>query len=302
MNLSQIRDLALALANSYSADGVTLPLADTADFRLAFNGFLNTAQSKFAEKDKIEAIYSITQNPIPNLLGDTDSFDITQHLDTDVIFSATGAKSFTLEVDKPCPVYLEESIDGVWINLSTQTITGITSFTEYKGLLTPSNVANTVRMRFSGSYPYNIRRTALYGYSFASVADVPQFKPWNKYALPSDYISTNRIVYNGDDRRRTILTDYYVDKKNFSVKYDVVGSFDIYYFKQPTILALDTDIPEIQPQFHSYLAYFCAGTWLFSMGSQASGIVLLNQFDNFLQEMKPNIDGSSNCIANDAGW
>lgn len=302
MILSEIRDLALSLANSLSADGTRLPDSDVSDFKFAFNAFLNTAQNKFAEKDKIEAVYSVTQNPIPNLLGDTTAFDIVQHLGTDIIYSVLGARSYTLEVDKPCPIYFEENIDGVWINLATLTIVGVTSFTEYKGLLSPSNVLNEVRMRFSGAYVYNLRRVALYAYSFATASDVPQFKPWNSYALPNDYISTNRIVYNGDNRQRAILTDYYVDKKNFMVKRDVVGSFDLYYFKQPTTLILDTDTPEIQSQFHSYLAYFCAGTWLLTTGSQANGITLLNIYDNFLNEMKPSIDGSSNEIANDTNW
>ena len=302
MILSEIRDLTLKLVNMYSSDGTQLATSDTADIRLAFNAFLNTAQNKFAERDKIEAIYSIVQNPITNLLGDTDSFDIVQHLDTDIIYSAVGVKSYYLEVDKPCSIYFEESIGGVWANLTTLTITGIVGFTGYKGLLTPSNVLNTVRVRFSGSYVYNLRNIALYAYTFASVADISQFKSWISYSLPTDYIGVSRIIYNGDDRRRTILTDYYVDKRNFKVRYGVVGSFDIYYYKQPTLLVLDTDVPEIQPQFHNYLAYYCAGEWLFTTGQQAQGLVLLNRFDAFLVEMKPNIDGSSNEIENDTGW
>jgi len=302
LNLGEIRDLALKLANSYSADSELLPLSDTGDFRLAFNDFLNTAQNKFAEKDKIEAVHPITQNPIPNLLNIYSSFNLVQHLDADIEVSAIGVKSYYFEVDKGCVVHLEESIDGVWTNLSTLTITGISGFTEYKGLVTPSSATNTVRMRFSGSYPYNIRRTALYGYTFASAADVPRFQPYIKYELPSDYIALNKVVQNSDDRLHSTLIDYSIEKKNLVINYFYTGSFDVLYFKRPTKLVLDTDEPEIQEQNHNYLAYFAAGTWLFSTGSQAQGLTLLNIFDSFMTESSPTIDEQNNTIENYSGW
>jgi len=300
LNLGQIRDLAYKLTDTYSSDGIVLPAADTADAKLAMTDFINTAQYKFAERDKIETLYSVTQNPITNLLG--DDFNIEQHLDDDIIYEADSAKSYGFEVDHPATVYVEEeTATDVWTTLLTLTLTP-TSFTEYTGLITASDTANAIRLRFSGSYIYNIRRVALYAYTFASTSDIPQFKPWHEYTLPTGYISTNRIVYNGDDQRRDIYTDYYIDMKKLMVKHDVVGSFDIYYFKQPTALVADDDIPEIQLQFHPYLAYYAAGEWLFSTGSRTPGLVLLNRFDSFLAEMKPNTDGSSNRIENVNNW
>jgi len=302
MNLAEIRDLALSLANSFSADGEPLPLSDTADFRLAFNAFLNTAQNKFAEKDKIEAVYPITQNPIPNLLNVYSSFNIVQHLEADIEVSAIGAKSYYFEVDGNCVVYLEESISGVWTNLATLTIVGISGFTEYKGLITPSSTTNIVRMRFTGPYPFNIRRTALYGYTFASSSDVPKFQPYIKYPLPSDYVSMNKVVQNSDDRLHATLIDYSIEKKNIVINYYYIGSFDVLYFKRPAKLVIDTDEPEIQEQNHAYLAYFAAGTWLFSTGSQQNGLVLLNQFDSFLTEIRPTIDEQNGTIENFSNW
>lgn len=302
MNLSEIRDLAYKLANSYSADGQILPASDVADYKLAFNDFLNTAYYKAIQYDPVETVFSITQNSIPNLLNVYDSFNLVQHLDADYIVSAIGVKSYYFEVDHPCSVYLEESIDGVWVNLATVVVTGTTSFTPYSGLITPSNIANTVRMRFSGSYPYNIRRTALYGYAFASVADIPKFQPYISYPLPSDYIRLNKLVQNSDDRLHQTMIDYSIEKRSLVLNYFYSGSFDAYYFKRPNPLVLDTDTPEIQIQNHNYLAYFAAGQWLFSNGQQQNGIVLLNLFDGFMREITPAIDEVNSSIVNANNW
>lgn len=302
MNLGQIRDLTLKLVNSYSSDGVTLPLSDTSDIRLAFNDFLNTAYFKAIEFDKIESVYSFTQNVIPNLLNVYSSFDLVQHLDTDYIVSAIGVKSYTLEVDHPATIYIEESISGVWTNLATLAITGITSFTEYKGLVTPSSATNSVRIRFSGLYIYNIRRIAMYGYTFSSVSDIPSFKPYMKYPLPDDYIKMNKIVRNSDSRLHEEMIDYRIEKRNLVINYFYSGSFDAYYFSRPVPLVLDTDIPLIQAQHHYYLAYFAAGEWLIANGRQADGVLRINQFDNFIHELKPVIDEVNGTIVNATGW
>jgi len=195
LNLSEIRDLTLKLANIYSADGVTLDLNDTADIRLAFVDYLNTAQNKFAERDKIEAILTIIQ-----------------------VGSNVGY------------------------------------------ILNP---------------------------------------------LPTDFIGVNKIIFvnsSDDYKHRVLFSDYTIEKGNIVIDGVYDGTFTIYYWKTPTPLVLDTDVPEISSRFHNYLAYFCAGEWLFDTGSQAPGIVLLNRFDNFMNESRPNVGDSGTGIINSTGW
>lgn len=300
MDVSELRDLSLQLINQFSTDGVELSVAETSDFRLTFLNHLNTAQNTFSKRDKIQASHSLTQNPITNLLGDT--FDITQHLDEDINFEADSAKSYYFEVDKACAVYVEEeTATDVWTTLATLTLTP-TSFTEYRGLITASDTDNAVRLRFSGSYIYNIRRVALYGYTFASASDVPQFKPWNVYALPADYLELKQIDYNGDSLYRNNLADYYIQKKNLYIKYDVVGSFDVFYYKRPTILTADGNEPEIEKSNHQYLSYYPAGQWLIGVGQQQNGSILLNQFQSFLNDVDVNNDETNSGIINVSGW
>ena len=196
MNLGEIRNLALKLANSFSADGELLPPSDIADFKLAFNDFLNVAQAKFAEKDKIEAVVTITQLP------------------------------------------LDVGVE-------------------------PTLVLNP---------------------------------------LPTDLVGINKVVFLDSYGNRGLFTDYSIEMNNIVISSDYEGTFSIYHYKRPVDLVLDTDVPQIKPENHRYLAYYCAGEWLFSTGTQNAGLVLLNRFDSFLTEMNPNIMDCGSGISNENGW
>jgi len=191
LNLSEIRDLSLALINSLSAEGTRLEESDIADLKFAFPGFLNTAQTKFAEKDKIEDVLPIVQ--VSSDVGD---------------------------------------------------------------ILHP---------------------------------------------LPTSLISINKVIFLNSNGRRRPFSDYSEEMGNIVIDSSYEGSFFIYYNKRPTPLVLDTDLPSIQPQFHQYLAYFCAGTWLFSTGKEQNGIIYLNMFDGFLHECEPNNETGSGLI-NQSSW
>jgi len=196
MNVGELRKLSLKLANSYSADGVELPASDISDFKLAFVDYLNTAQNKFSEKDKIEAVTTIVQAP--------------------------------LAVD-----------------------------------VEPSLVLNP---------------------------------------LPSDLVGINKVIFLDNYGNRGQFTNYTIEMANIVINSDYEGTFFIYHYKRPVDLVLDTDVPQIKLEYHRYLAYYCAGEWLFSTGNQANGLVYLNRFDSFLTEMKPSIYDCGSGISNETGW
>lgn len=191
MLVSEIRDLSLKLTNSYSSDGILLPTADIADFKLTFLDNLNTAQNKFAEKDKIEAVTTIVQ---------------------------------------------VSSDDGDVLN-----------------------------------------------------------------PLPTDLIGINKVILLDSNKRRLPFADYTLEMGNIVIDSSYEGTFYIYYEKVPTLLVSDTDVPEIQGRFHQYLAYFAAGTWLFSNGKEQNGIMLLNMYDSFMSECEPNNETGSGII-NVSNW
>jgi len=196
MNVSQLRDLTLKLINSFSSDGELIPPSDNADLKLAFNDFLNTAQKKFAEKDKIEGTQIIVQPPL----------------------------------------------------------------------------------------------------------DVGEDATLKLNPLPTDLTEINKVIFLDSYGNRGVFTDYTIENGSIVIDTGYEGTFFIYYYKIPTDLVLDTDTPQIKEQYHNYLAYYCAGEWLMASGQQTDGIVRLNQFDSFLNEIIPNTDDSSNGITNDTGW
>ena len=301
MNLLQLKNLTLKLCNQFSSDGIQLTSSEIADFNLTYLDLLNIAYNKIIDADPVEDTYQITQNYVDNLIDSTTSFALTKHLGDDIIYEATGAKSYTFKVDRPATVYVEEETAAdTWTTLETLALTP-TAFTVYADLITASDTDNNIRLRFSGSGTYNVINVGLYAYTFSDTADIPQCARRCRYALPTDFIRSKKVDFNDGVTDRE-FSDYRIINGYFEVDYTYEGIFDILYQKQPAALALDTDVPVIESRHHSYLAYFAASQWLRSTGKQADGDTYFNIWDGFLSEIRPNNDETSSGIINVNQW
>jgi hypothetical protein len=246
----------------YSNNGNLISSAQNADYNLTFNNAADTAQKKIATIKPILAIYSFSQNSIRNQLGLQQGFDIVQFLDTDyVLTEATGSKSYYFEVDRQCTVYIEERVGGTWTILNTINVPStVVSFTPFKGFITPSSVSNQVRIRFSGSFPYNIRNRFLCQYTFPADNDVPDYTPYVKYAMPSNFMKLKSIIHKTDPRVYEHMSDYYWEgKRTLVVNYYHTGSFDIEYHKYPATIdsaTLDTYDFEVDIEACEAIPYF----------------------------------------------
>lgn len=264
MTIAQSKQVMLDLIIESVVNGVAVNASKNQDYLLLHNVLADIAQKEIAAVKKIHAVRSITQNPITNQLGEYKGFDLQQHLNTDLTDTqATGSKSYYFEVDDPATIYIEEeTAPDTWTTLSTITHIKKGSFTAYKGLITASSTANDIRIRFSGSYPYNIRNTALFGYTFGNVNDVPNYTPYVSYTLPSNFRTLNKISYRGDNFAIDNYRDYrWEGKKTLLIDYYMKGSFDVYYYANPTTITSSTsdthefevDI-EAQPLIPMYVA------------------------------------------------
>jgi len=304
VNLEEIKDYALQLIDEYSSNGEIISELDNADELNKMTNLANDALTQLARYDRIPAVYRISNNPPDNLLGKYDSFDMVQYDGTDLTYSATGAKSYYFQVDMPCTVYVEEetSADN-WAILKTIIVPdGTATYTEYRGNITPSDSSNSVRLRFTGEYPFTTRFRALYKYSYPTDDDVPSYEPYIYRDLPSDFWKLNKIIYQSDTRTHDIFMDYYIQNKQIALNRFYDGSFEIYYWKIPDKLSDNADVPEIQEINHYGIAEYIAGKVLISRGEVGKGTLLINMFEARKQEIQGVEDGEYTTIANMLGW
>jgi hypothetical protein len=144
-----------------------------------------------------------------NLLGDTAQMGvIKENNGEDQEYSAVGANCFYLEVDGDCTIAFTENgaaLSGAYsFNGGTETAftgsfsvtvpAGTTSFLPIKGILSPASQTSTIVMTISGTYYFRHSNRALSVYKFSTADKVPDFKPWYKVDMPSDFKSKSQIL------------------------------------------------------------------------------------------------------------
>lgn len=240
--IADCRSILLNYIDEATKKGVALPSTKNADYVAKFNTFLYDSEVYIANMVKIPAVMTVTQNAIPNQLGLLQGFDLQQYLPgNDKVLTGTGTKSYYFEVDNLATISIK--VNGVVQKTINNTIKG--AFTAYKGNIT-ALATDIVTITFTGNYPFNIRNTALYAYSFATDADVPDYKPYIEYALPSDFMSFDSITMKSDPRvyEKYIAFKWEIMKKIVLNYYDK-GSFDIYYNRYPAFKSVSS--PDTTP-------------------------------------------------------
>lgn len=310
INYGESKTKAIKLINEYSNNGGINSDAYLADFTLRFPDAAQAAQMEIATIKKIHAVYNFSQNAITPLGGRLSGFEEIQFLGTDYSNDVgLGAKSYYFEVDKQSTVYIEEeTATGVWTILSTITIPNtVTYFTAYKGLITPVSALHNVRLRFSGTYPYNIRNRALWAYTFATAADVPDYRPYVKYTMPINAMEIKKIIQESDIRQYKSLSDYFIEgKTTVVVNYYYIGSFRVEYFQYPTVITPSTAEGfefELDREAQELIPFSMAGQVLLTEDeTRPLGVTLLNQYQNKLAGLSTEENASYAEINNVTGW
>jgi hypothetical protein len=322
MILGDAKEIAFRSVNEYSINGTPIPVTNGnyMDIEHRMNGPANAAQMRLAQIVKIPEVYSISQNPIDNLLG-RDSFKEVQHFPgTNLTYTATGAKSFSIEVDGTCTISFDESVAGVWTPLNgTYAIDGVlsvpgivgsisaapTKSTNYRGLLTIASVLNPVRMTITATYPMKSFHRALFAYAYVTADKVPWYRAYIPYTLPTNYWKFNNIMRAYDERQFTENKDYILtsDKKLY-LNWYLTGRFDVHYWKYPTEITVDTlDTYEFEVSLE------CQALIPFFMGGQAImpdnatiGTQLLNQYYAMEAELTQDEPVTDESIELTFGW
>jgi hypothetical protein len=144
-----------------------------------------------------------------NLLGDVIQMGkIIENNGESQAYSGIGANCFYLEVDGDCALAFTENgaaLSGKYSfnggaetdftgSFSIAVPAGTTSFLPIRGILSPASQTNTIAMTISGTYYFRHNNRALSPYKFSAADKVPDFKPWYKVDMPSDFKSKSQII------------------------------------------------------------------------------------------------------------
>jgi hypothetical protein len=236
-----IFDNAMSLIDEILDSGL-ISSSDTATYTARSPKIINMGQNELMALGDFYSTHTLSNKPINPQVG--TGFVVTEHIDTDIIFEATGSKAYYFEVDSEATVYIEKDTGSGW---NTYYIAGVPStvtyFTAYSGLIS-SNATDRIRIRFTGGYHYRITNVALFKESFNSVSKIPVYRPYFKVTLPIDLKYIHEVVLETGDK-------YYKEpyklegKRDLYVSYYFEGNMRVIYKPVPTTITALTQTLEI---------------------------------------------------------
>jgi hypothetical protein len=248
-----IFNFAMDLISKRSPNG-TIDAGKTASYRARSLGLLTLWQNMISRTGNFYSTFEFDSKPIPNLIG--NGFIMREHLDQDINIEVMGSvKAYNIEADGPGIIYVED-FTSVWNTLATITIPStVTSFTQYKALVTPTVGATKSRYRLSGPTYYKVINLALYSYPV--LADrIPDYAPMVKHKMPDDFKSIDQIVNESPIQGYVRDTDFAWEGRNtLLVDYNYIGKVRVIYKPVPitiTALAQTLQVDDIVAMSGSY--------------------------------------------------
>lgn len=241
----QVFILGMALADEMTDTINVVNASDTASYKARTPGILTLLQAELVRQGDLYKTFEFSQKSIDNILG--NGFYLQTYIGNDISIQGNGScKAYSFEVDGEATVYIED-FTTVWNTLLTIAPTDPTTrqFTAYKGVVVPSSGATASRIRFSGTYAYNIINYALFAPTMKP-ARIPDYAPWVKVTLPADFKSLDQVVNESEIKQYLKDTDYkWEGHKDLYVRYDFEGSVRINYRPIPAVITATADVLEL---------------------------------------------------------
>lgn len=215
------------------------------------SAFISATNRAILEVNDIQpklSYFSVTQNNQENLINTGDSmFDIIQHTDTDLEYEAIEPKAYYFECDGNGTAYIEKynTATEEWDITKTITLTSSRKFVVYKGLIS-STTDDVFRIRFSGSYIYNIRHIAAWAFLYSALeADIPYLEPYVRYdinTLVDDFLGFDKTIIKESSGETFKTTNYKTEGNSVVlIDYTYSGQFNIWYKAYPTAITINDD-------------------------------------------------------------
>jgi hypothetical protein len=271
---TEIFDRSIAIIDELSDSGAVSD-AQIAEYKYRAPYLLDLWQKEMARTGGLFKTFEISCFRKKNLLTDVNQFQAVEHTDTDQTYEGTGANCFFFGVDGPATVSIEELTGAVWTAVTgtyikdngtptafTGTIaadTATSSFSYYKGIISPTNSANSIRLRFSGTYYYRHTNRALCPYKYQAAADVQDFMPWCKITMPTDFKSKSQIIDEYPNWQYSEVTNHRWEGSNeLYVLFSYEGIIRIKYIPVPTKITVLTQTLEVDDITATSGAYYIA--------------------------------------------
>jgi hypothetical protein len=272
MTGTQIFNRAIAIINEISASG-TIDQSSVAEYSARAPYLLDMFQKEVMKIAREPETFEVSCFRKKNLLGDTGQYgNIIENNNESQEYTAQGANSFYFEVDGDCTVTLQEDgvdLSGYYVfndgdataftgTISISVPDGTTSFLSCKGIFTPASTTSNITMTFSGDYYYRHNNRALSSYKFASADKVPDFKPWYKIEMPSDFHSRKQIISETEPWQYAESNNHHWEGRSLYVLFSFEGIIRIKYIPVPTEITSLTQELEIDDMAAQAGAYYLA--------------------------------------------
>ena len=183
--------------------------------------------------------------PPANLLGGI-GFDAVEKGETDLIYTAEGARGYAFEADGHGACYIErlDSATGAWQMIRDVSF-DTNGFTLYRGLIDAAEGA--VRLRFVGEYLYYLRGVALYGRLRSGDAnDVPAYGATVAYdltALADDFMDLAAPPMIDGAGRVSLSADWSLEEEHIlHLPREAAGNYLIEIHRRPKPITEDEDL------------------------------------------------------------
>lgn len=230
------KKLFLNMIDNATKRGVALPETKNADYRAKFDYFLDSTVKYMAGIYPLSSTYTIIQDKLDNLIGDSIGFKIQSYTpDITHEYTVSGAKSYFLEINGTGTITI--SVNGTVVKTINNTTKG--KFTSYKGNIT-ANTGDSVKLSFIGDYPYSYKNIALFGFAYPTDTDVPDYRAYMEYDVPSDFLKFDNITLKTNPLIFGMYQKYkWEHSKKIIIPYNDFGTYDIHYFRYPATIAVD---------------------------------------------------------------
>lgn len=190
-------------------------------------------------------LYRLIHAPLKNIVNE-DSLSPIQRTE-DLVFTATGAKSYYFECNGIGVADVEYLENGEWkLGFSIPLSSPDRSYVPYSGFIKNNGAFfdkdSETRIVFRGDFVYTVQNVAMYKDIYSNSADdIPAFSAYTAYdigSLAKDFLRLAPASIIGEDNRDVMGDDAYAENGRIVfIARDKLGTYLVRYYTKPSKLA-----------------------------------------------------------------